>query len=204
MNTSSGISIFIGSIMLTLTLVNAITINELSPSIIRSAILSALTSISILLIGFLQQRPIYKATNDLKTNGTEGFYISDELTQEDKNELAWGTHMILTATSTVTVLIYNKGTIILRRGIISEDIFEPGNICLASAKKSKYISLVSTKFYPGKEEFDTILKDLPAVIVLPVSSECWLIVGGWSERCFTKSDEIWLEGWSKKISTIFK
>ena len=203
MNTSSGISIFIGSIMLTLTLVNAITINELSPSIIRSAILSALTSISILLIGFLQQRPIYKATNDLKTNGTEGFYISDELTQEDKNELAWGTHMILTATASVTVLIYNKDTTILKRGIISKDVFKPGNICLATTRKSKYISLVSTKFYPGKEEFDTILRDLPAIIVLPISSECWLIVGGWSERCFTKSDEIWLEGWSKKISPIF-
>lgn len=204
MNNSSNISIIIGFIILTLTLVNAITINELSPAILRSEVLSALTSIIILLIGFLQQKPIHNPNSKLSMKGKEGFYISDELTQEEKNELAWGTHMILTATASVTVLIYNKGTTILRRGIISEDIFEPGNICLASTQKSKYISLVSTKFYPGKEEFDSVLKDLPAVIVLPISSDCWLIVGGWSERCFTKSDEIWMEGWSKKISSIFK
>ena len=204
MNNSSNISIIIGIIMLSLTLVNAITINELSPAIIRSEVLSALTSITILLIGFLQQRPAHTLNSKLTIKGKEGFYISNELTQEEQIELAWGSHMILTATASVTVLIHNKGTTILRRGIISEDIFEPGNICLASTQKSKYISLVSTKFYPGKEEFDTILKDLPAVIVLPVSSDCWLIVGGWSERCFTKSDEIWLEGWSKKISPFFK
>ncbi len=204
MNTSSNISIIVGSIMLTLTLINAITINELYPAIVRSEVISSLTSVSILLIGFLQQRHTNKSNSKLKINGTEGFYISDELTQEDKVELAWGTHMILTATASVTVLIYNRDRAILRRGIISKDIFEPGNICLASSKKSKYISLVSTKFYPGKEEFDPILKDLPSVIVLPISTDCWLIVGGWSERCFTKSDEIWLEGWSKKISSIFK
>ncbi len=204
MNISSNISITIGLIMFGLTLINAITINELSPVIIRSEVISALTSMTILLIGYIQQTPTYKPNSKLTINAKEGFYISDELTQEEKNELAWGTHMILTATASVTVLIYNKGATILKRGIISEEIFKPGNICLASKQKSKYISLVSTKFYPGKEEFDTILKDLPAVIVLPVSSDCWLIVGGWSERCFTKSDEIWLEGWSKKISVIFK
>ena len=203
MNNSSNISIIIGLIMLTLTLFNAISINDLSPAILRSEVLSALTSITILLIGFLQQRPTHKPNSSLTIKGKEGFYISEKLTQEEKIELAWGSHMILTATASVTVLIYNKGTTILRRGIISEENFEPGNICLASAQKSKYISLVSTKFYPGKEEFDSILKDLPAVIVMPISSDCWLIVGGWSERCFTKSDEIWLEGWSKKLSSIF-
>ena len=150
MNTSSKISIFIGSIMLTLTLVNAITLNVLSPSILRSEVLSALTSISILLIGFLQQRPVLKTNKELKINGKEGFFISDELSKEAKNELAWGTHMILTATASVTVLIYNKDRTILKRGIISKEIFEPGNICFTSSRKSKYISLVSTKFYPGK------------------------------------------------------
>ena len=66
MNTSSNISIIIGLIMLTLTLVNAITLNELSPAIERSEVLSALTSISILFIGFLQQRPINKENTKLK------------------------------------------------------------------------------------------------------------------------------------------
>ena len=65
MNNSSNISIIIGFIMLTLTLVNAITINDLSPAIIRSEVLSALTSIIILLIGFLQQRPEHKQNGKL-------------------------------------------------------------------------------------------------------------------------------------------
>ena len=108
--------------------------------------------------------------------------------------------MILTATATSTILIYYKNEVILRRGIISQNKFLPGNICRSTTKKSKYISLVSTKFYPGKKEFDSVLKDLPSIIVFPIIDKGWVIVGGWSERCFTKSDEIWIEGWTNKLS----
>ena len=68
--------------------------------------------------------------------------------------------------------------------------------------KNKYISLVSTKFYPGKQEFDNIVKNLPSVIVFPIGNKGWIIIGGWSERCFTKSDELWIDGWAKKLLSL--
>lgn len=202
MNSSSNIAIVIGCLMMLLTLINSFSVTEVSPVIQRSEVISALTSISILLIGFLQQNPNQKPLSKLAINGKEGFYISNDFSTEVKNELAWGSQMILTATASATIFIYKKDKVLLRRGLISEEIFTPGKICLSSTQKCKYISLVNTKFYPGKEEFNSILKNLPSVIVFPISTNGWLIVGGWSERCYTKSDEIWIEGWSNKIASI--
>ena len=199
MNYSSKIAITIGILMLILTLINSMSINEITPVIQRSEIISALTSISILLVGFLQQKPNLRVANQLSLNGKEGFYISNNVSEELRNELAWGSHMILTATASSTVLIYANDTVLLRRGLISDDKFVPGKICLTSIRTSKYISLVNTKFYPGKHEFDSIVKNLPSVIVFPIGSEGWLIIGGWSERCYTKSDELWINGWARKL-----
>ncbi len=202
MKLSSNIALIVGSLMLILTLINALSVNEITPSIERAEVISALTSISILLIGFLQKNPNGNISSKLKSNAEEGFYLKDDMSITQKNELAWGSHMILTATASATVFLFKDGNVLLRRGLISDDTFIPGKICLTATKKSKYISLVNTKFYPGREEFDSILNNLPSVIVFPISANGWLIIGGWTDRCFTKSDELWIEGWSKKISNI--
>ena len=34
-----------------------------------------------------------------------------------------------------------------------------------------------------------------------VASDCVVVVGGWSKRCFSQSDERWLEGWSQRLKT---
>ncbi|WP_413315236.1 cofactor assembly of complex C subunit B [Prochlorococcus sp. SS52] len=200
MRKSSTIAFSIGLSMIVLTLINNLSIHEVTPTLQRAEIIAALTSISIILVGFLQldENPIKKSNSNLV--GFEGFIINEDLSFEVRNELAWGTQMILTATASCTVLIYNNNQTILKRGLLSETEFSPGTICLSSTKKGKYISLVNTKFYPGKVEFDSIIKDLPSIMVFPIKSNSWLIVGGWSERCFTKSDEVWIDGWSKKIS----
>ena len=38
---------------------------------------------------------------------------------------------------------------------------------------------------------------------LLVSLITLILVGGWSAKCFTKSDEKWINNWSKKINNIF-
>ncbi len=200
-NTSS-LAFSIGFIMIGLTFINSLSINEVTPSIQRAEIISALTSVSILLIGFLVKRDKPISTIKSLLEGKEGFTIANDLDDQIKNELAWGSQMILSNTSTSSILIYYEGRVILRRGIINETYFVPGNICKSSTKKSTYISLVSTKFYPGRTEFDPIVNNLPSVIVFPIIDKGWLIIGGSSERCFTKSDELWINGWSKKIGSL--
>ena len=132
-------------------------------------------------------------------NGKEGFELCNELSEDTRNELAWGSKQILTATAASTVLIYWDNKVILRRGVISEKIFEPGEICKRSIDQNRLISLVNTELFPGRDEFNGVLNNLPAVIVYPLKKRGLTIVGGWSKRSFTNSDEKWISGWSDKL-----
>lgn len=39
------------------------------------------------------------------------------------------------------------------------------------------------------------------MLVQPIGSEGWLLAGGWSPRCFSRGDELWVEGWAEKLRT---
>jgi len=72
-----------------------------------------------------------------------------------------------------------------------------------SNDKIEKISLANTKFYPGRDEFFNFCADIPSILVVPINSKAFILIGGWSTKCFTKSDEKWIKNWSKKINNIF-
>jgi len=195
--------IIIGSILFLLQLINFVSINQISPEIERAQVLAAISSIIIILIGLLFQRISPVSGEKVELKGENGFIYDPTIPKTLLNELAWGSEAILTSTAAATILINNKGKNILKRGIISKKNFIPKDICLRSIKEKKFISLVNTKFYPGSEEFDDFCKDIPSVLVIPVNKQCFILVGGWSSRCFTKSDEKWIINWSKKLLVLF-
>ena len=195
--------IIIGLILFLLQLINFVSINQLNPQIERAQVLAAISSIIIMLIGFLFQRITPISGEKVSLKGENGFMYDPSIPKEVLNELAWGSEAILTSTAAATILISNKGKNILKRGIVSPNNFVPKDICLRCLKENKFISLVNTKFYPGSEEFDDFCKDIPSVLVIPVNKQCFILVGGWSSRCFTKSDEKWIINWSKKLLLIF-
>ena len=119
------------------------------------------------------------------------------------DELAWGSEAILTSTAAAAILIHNDGVNILRRGITSSNDFKPGETCLRSIKDMKLISLANTKFYPGRDEFFNFCAGIPSILVVPINNKAFILIGGWSAKCFTKSDEKWIKNWSKKINDIF-
>ena len=114
-----------------------------------------------------------------------------------------GSESILTSTAAASVLIHNSGKNILQRGITSNDIFKPGETCMRAVKDMKIISLANTKFYPGRDEFSSFCQDVPSIIIIPINHKSFILIGGWSYRCFTKSDEKWINNWSKKVNNIF-
>ena len=196
--------IVIGSILFLLQLINFVSINQISPEIERAQVLAAISSIIIILIGFLFQRISPISGEKVALKGVNGFIYDPSIPKELLNELAWGTEAVLTSTAAATILINNKGINILKRGIISKSNFIPKEICSRCLKENKIISLVNTKFYPGREEFDDFCKDIPSLLIIPVNNQCFILVGGWSSRCFTKSDEQWIMNWSKKLLLLFK
>ncbi len=204
MNFNGKSLIVIGSILFSLQLINFISINQINPEIERAQVLAAISSIIIILIGFLFQRISPISGEKAGLEGKNGFIFDTSIPKELLNELAWGSEAVLTSTAAATILINNKGKNILKRGIISEKNFVPKDICLRCLKENKLISLVNTKFYPGSEEFDDFCENIPSILIVPINKQCFILIGGWSSRCFTKSDEKWIINWSKKLLILFR
>ncbi len=196
--------IFIGTILFIFQIVNFFSIETITPEIERAQVLAAIASLIIILIGFLfkQFDPLGGEKVDLK--GENKFLFDKNIPNHVIDELAWGSEAILTSTAAAAILIHNNGVNILRRGIISSrSEFKPGDTCLRSIKDMKLISLANTKFYPGRDEFINFCPDVPSILVVPINSKAFILVGGWSTKCFTKSDERWINNWSKKINNVF-
>ncbi len=195
----SSLVIIFGACLLILSIINIATASQVNPTLVRAETISGIASIALVTIGYLWTEIKPKQPTKALLKGKEGFELSNELTDEQKNELAWGSKQILTATAASTILIYWDNKVILRRGMISEKIFIPGEICKRSIDQKRLISLVNTELFPGRDEFDGVLNNLPAVIVYPLEKRGLTIVGGWSKRSFTNSDEKWISGWSDKL-----
>ena len=53
----------------------------------------------------------------------------------------------------------------------------------------KIISLANIKFYPGRDEFYNFCPNVPSILIVPINEKSFILIGGWSTRCFTQSDE---------------
>ncbi len=195
--------ISVGVILFIFQIANFISIETITPELERAQVLAAIASLIIILIGFLfkQFQPIAGEKAFLK--GENKFLFDRNMPDEVIDELAWGSEAILTSTAAAAILIHNDGVNILRRGITSSNDFKPGETCLRSIKDMKLISLANTKFYPGRDEFFNFCAEIPSILVVPINSKAFILIGGWSAKCFTKSDEKWINNWSKKINNIF-
>ena len=195
--------IITGTILFIFQIANFFSVELITPELERAQVLAAISSLIIILVGFLfkQFEPLAGEKADLK--GENRFYFDKNIPNEVIDELAWGSETILTSTAAATVLIHNDGKNILKRGITSSNNFLPGETCLRSLKNMKLISLANTKFYPGKDEFFNFCPDVPSILIVPINSKAFILIGGWSAKCFTRSDEKWINNWSKKINNIF-
>ena len=195
--------IFIGTLLFIFQIANFFSIEIITPELERAQVLAAIASLIIILIGFLfkQFEPLAGEKANLK--GENKFIFDKNIPNEVIDELAWGSEAILTSTAAAAILIHNDGVNILRRGITSSNEFSPGDTCLRSTKDMKLISLANTKFYPGRDEFFDFCPEIPSILVVPINAKAFILIGGWSAKCFTKSDEKWINNWSKKINNIF-
>ena len=195
--------IIIGTILSIFQIANFFSIEIITPELERAQVLAAIASLIIILIGFLfkQFEPLAGEKANLK--GENKFIFDKNIPNEVIDELAWGSEAILTSTAAAAILIHNDGVNILRRGITSSNEFSPGDTCLRSIKDMKLISLANTKFYPGRDEFSDFCPEIPSILVVPINAKAFILIGGWSAKCFTKSDEKWINNWSKKINNIF-
>jgi len=195
--------ILIGTILFIFQIANFFSIERITPELGRAQVLAAIASLIIILIGFLFKQFEPLAGEKVNLKGENKFIFNKNIPKDVIDELAWGSEAILTSTAAAAILIHNDGVNILRRGLTSSNEFSPGDTCLRSIKDMKLISLANTKFYPGRDEFSNFCPEIPSILVVPINTKAFILIGGWSAKCFTKSDEKWINNWSKKINNIF-
>ena len=195
--------IIIGAILFIFQIANFFSIDAITPELERAQIVAAIASLIIILIGFLfkQFEPLAGEKADLK--GENNFLFKNNIPDEVVDELAWGSEAILTSTAAAAILIHNDGVNVLIRGITSSNQFNPGETCKRSIKEMKLISLANTKFYPGRDEFNNFSPNIPSILIVPINNKAFILIGGWSTKCFTKSDEKWINNWARKLNNIF-
>ena len=189
-------------LLLGLTVTNAGLAETVTPELQRAEVLAGMAAVGLMLVAVLWTRANPKSTEKVPLKGEQGLVMADHFSEDQKQELAWGSHMLLTATPAASVLVLWRKQVVLRRGLISQDSFQPGPITKRAFERNQTISLVNTTLFPGRAEFDAMLPSLPAIVVCPMGNEGAVIVGGWSPRCFTRSDERWIEGWTQRLRTI--
>lgn len=170
------------------------------PALERAAVLASFLAVGLMLVGVLWTRVVPEASARAPLEGRQGLEVAAELPGGLAEELGWGSQMWLTASAAAVVLVMWQGRCLLRRGLLAETVFEPGPICARAQAKGAAISLVDLRLYPGRAEFEALLPGLPAVVVQPLGREGLVVLGGWSPRCFSRSDLVWLEGWARRIT----
>ena len=188
-------------LLLGLTVTNAGVAETVTPEFQRAEVLAGMAAVGLMLVAVLWTRANPKSAEKVPLKGEQGLVIDDQFNDFQKQELAWGSHMLLTATPAASVLVLWRKQVVLRRGLISQGPFKPGAITRRAMEREQTISLVNTTLFPGRTEFDGMLPSLPAIVVCPMGNDGAVIVGGWSPRCFTRSDERWLEGWTQRLRT---
>jgi hypothetical protein len=201
MGRAASLCLATGVLGLLLCVLNQLTAAELSPALERAGVLASLLAVGLMLVAILWTRAVPVAPERVDLPGDQGVRLVEGLPEPLSQELGWGSQMLLTATPGAALLLHWRGRTLLRRGVLCEAPFTPGAICERAWRTGKPIGLVNLKLYPGRAEFTGLPDGIPSLIVQPIGSDGVLLLAGWSPRCFTRSDEAWLEGWSRKLRT---
>lgn len=192
--------IVVGIVAGILLLTNRILSPNLTDSQARSDALGVILSAVLILTGLLWQQIQPKLPDSVELIGEEGFEFAPDLPDAVKTELAWASHILLTNTVTRSLIVWYRGKVLLRRGILSPTSeVKPGAILQRVLDKQKPIYLVALKVYPGRVEFDYLPENTQGVICQPIGSEGALILGANAPRSYTRQDEAWVAAIAEKL-----
>ncbi|AFY59515.1 cofactor assembly of complex C subunit B [Synechococcus sp. PCC 6312] len=188
----------VGGVLL---LLNRLTSLELTTSQARSDVVGTILGACLILTGLIWQQVQPLPPESVILNGTERFELLEPLPDALKLELAWASHTLLTNTPTQALVIWYRGQVLLRRGILPDTTMTtPGPIVQQALAKERPIYLVKLPLYPGRVEFDYLPDNTQGLICQPLGREGVLIVGANAPRSYTRQDERWIEAIAAKLA----
>ena len=186
----------LGSILL---LINRLLTPTLTNSQARADVLGVILSAVLILTGLLWQQFSPRSPDTVDLIGVEGFELA-ALPEALRTELAWASHLLLTNTVTRSLVVFYRGKVLLRRGILGVNPeVKPGPILERVLDKQQPVYLVNLKIYPGRIEFDYLPENTQGVICQPIGKEGVLILAANTPRSYTKQDENWIAGIADKL-----
>jgi hypothetical protein len=192
--------IAVGSLGASLLLLNRLLTPNLTDFQARSDVMGVILSAVLILTGLLWQRVQPVAPEAVVLEGEAGFELDPNLPDDIKTELAWASHLLLTNTVTRSVVAYQQGKTLMRRGILpSQTEVTPGAILQRVLTTGKAVYLVDLKIYPGRVEFDYLPPNTQGVICQPMGTAGVLILAANAPRSYTRQDEAWIEGLADKL-----
>lgn len=190
----------VGAVFGVLLFINRIVTPDLTNSQARSDALGVILCGVLILTGLLWQQVQPKLPESVQLIGEEGFELEPSLPEPVKTELAWASHLLLTNTATRSLVVWYRGEVLLRRGILAaKQQVTPGAIVNRVLEKQKPIYLVNLKLYPGSIEFDYLPENSQGIICHPLADKGILILAANAPRSYTRQDEIWIEGIAQKL-----
>lgn len=192
--------IVVGAIGGSLLFINRVTTADLSAAQSRSDALGVILSGLLILTGLLWQRIQARSPEAVLLVGEEGFDLDSALPESVQMELAWASRLLLTNTATRSIVVYDNGEVLLRRGILApKQTVTPGPILQRVLDKRKPVYLVNLSIYPGRIEFDYLPENTQGVICQPLGDRAILILGANAPRSYTQQDEAWIAGVAEKV-----
>ena len=196
--------IVVGGLAGVLLLINRLLTSQVADSQARADALGVVLSAVLILTGLLWQRVQPRSPDAVELIGDQGFELAPDLPEAVRTELAWASHLLLTNTVTRSLVVWYKGEILLRRGILGiNPEVKPGPILKRVLEKQKAVYLVDVKVYPGRIEFDYLPDNTQGIIAQPIGKEGVLILGANAPRSYTKQDETWIAGIADKLDVTF-
>ncbi|MCA2682382.1 MAG: cofactor assembly of complex C subunit B [Microcystis sp.] len=196
--------LFAGIVGGTVLMFNRFATADLTPSQARSDVMGVILSGVLILVGLIWQRVQPRLPDAVELIGREGLEFAPDLPEAVKIELAWASHLLLTNTVTKSLIVYYRGEVLLRRGILRENSeVKVSNIIKRVLETGKAVYLVNLNLYPAKIEFDYLPENTQGLICQPIGKEGVLILAANAPRSYTKQDEIWIEGIADKLADTF-
>lgn len=193
--------LFVGILGGVLLLANRLTTAQLTESQARSDVVGVILSGVLILVGLIWQQVQPRSPDTVILVGKEGMELASDLPDEVKTEIAWASHLLLTNTATKSLVVYDRGKVLLRRGILGTNPeVKLGKIVERVLETQKPIYLVDLKIFPGRIEFDYLPENTQGVICQPIGDRGVLILGANAPRSYTKQDENWIEGIADKLA----
>jgi hypothetical protein len=100
------VSLSVGVVGLLLVVINQLTAAAQEPALTRAGVLAALLAVGLMLVAVLWTRAVPEAASRASLQGREGLELAADLPESVRQELGWGSQMLLTASPAAVVLVW--------------------------------------------------------------------------------------------------